>query len=535
MLGERPKDVTLAKAPKRAGVIAAGVGLAAFLCVVATLWAPGLTVDEPLDVQPGREYVRLLGRTGWSFFTPEVIDRTYFDNKEHPPLGRWLLGLSSRVVEPIEVLLRGRDPVGIYVRSGRLAPAAAFGVLVGLIAWEVRRWGVAAMAGAGLGLLLMPRVFAHAHLGALDTFVALFWTWALLAARRAVETRRPVRAMAAAGLIWGLALLTKIHAWLLIPLVASWVMTRLPWRCALAALSVWLLVGWGLFFAAWPWLWIDPAGRLAAYLRTGTDRTPIFVQYFGQVLRDVDVPWHYPWVYFAVTVPLGLQVLGVVGALAAAFAKPRSRAWLLPALAVVMWLALFSTSVPVYDGERLFLPVFPLWALAIGRGAAEAWTRAGRSNWGRGALVVLFASQAYGLVTTFPFGLSYYSALVGGLPGAERHGLELTYWGDAVDDELIAAVDRAASEGQGVCLVPTLAPDQGKMATSLALATRGIVIGDQQALEASEWVLISRRSAYWPPGLVRWLESPPAAVRARQGVWLSGLWRRPERKIVGAN
>ena len=37
------------------------------------------------------------------------------------------------------------------------------------------------------------------------------------------------------------------------------------------------------------------------------------VQYFGQVYADRDVPWHYPWLYFAATVPVGLQALGAVG------------------------------------------------------------------------------------------------------------------------------------------------------------------------------------------------------------------------------
>ncbi len=47
--------------------------------------------------------------------------------------------------------------------------------------------------------------------------------------------------------------------------------------------------------------------------------------------------------------------------------------------------------------------------------------------------MALVIGQGYGVVTIHPFGLSYYNLLVGGLPGAERLGLELTYWGDAVD------------------------------------------------------------------------------------------------------
>ena len=60
------------------------------------------------------------------------------------------------------------------------------------------------------------------------------------------------------------------------------------------------------------------------------------------------------------------------------------------------------------------------------------------------ALVALLVGQGYGVVTLHPFGLSYYNLLVGGLPGAERLGLELTYWGDAVDGPLL---DRLASRG----------------------------------------------------------------------------------------
>ena len=44
-----------------------------------------------------------------------------------------------------------------------------------------------------------------------------------------------------------------------------------------------------------------------------------------------------------------------------------------------------------------------------------------------------------------PFGLSYYNELVGGLPGAERLGLELTYWNDPVDQLLLDELGREAT------------------------------------------------------------------------------------------
>ena len=195
--------------------------------------------------------------------------------------------------------------------SSRLSPAAA----------GACRAGVA----AGFALVAMPRVFAHAHLAALDTFLSLFWTVALLAGERSIRSPRLFRAMAIAGALWSLALLTKIHAWFLLPILGLWAFLRLPPRRALAAMAIWALVGISLFWLGWPWLWYDSLTRMQAYWGTGVARPTIMVQYFGQVFADRDVPWHYPWFYFAVTVPLGLQLLGGVGTRSRLEESPRRR------------------------------------------------------------------------------------------------------------------------------------------------------------------------------------------------------------------
>ena len=71
-----------------------------------------------------------------------------------------------------------------------------------------------------------------------------------------------------------------------------------------------------------------------------------------------------------------------------------------------------------------------------------------------------------------PFGLSYYNALIGGLPGAERLGLELTYWNDPVDQVLLDRLAREAHAGATAALAPTLYPGQGILTTNRALARR---------------------------------------------------------------
>ena len=503
----------------------------AALALVATLLTldhPGLTIDEPLDVRPGRAYLETLAKEGLGFFRTETIDRVFRDNAEHPPLGRWLLGIASKLGETFEVLLAGGpDPTGLYVRSGRLAPAFCFAWLVWLVARESgRRQGVVGAYASGLALMAMPRVFAHAHLGALDLMIAAFWTDAYLRAERALDSPRPIRSLAWAGLSLGLALLTKIQAWLLPPFLLLGLIGRPDRPRRLVGLTVFGLVGLAVLFAGWPWLWHDPVGRLSRYLGTGVVRVPIQVRYFGRVYPDTLVPWHFPWLHFAATVPLGLQALGIWGAVRA-WARRREDGSGLRSIGTILgFLLLFSTNVPVYDGERLYLMVFPLWALLIGGGMADLWERWTAWKPGRPLLAGFLALQFWGVVSIHPYGLSYYNLAVGGLPGAERLGLELCYWSESVDPPLLRRLVESAKSGEPCVLAPTLAPNQGRLMTSPPMLKRGLILEDQKGLPRADWLVVYRREAYFSPALAEAIRTGRfAQVQSRQGVWISGIVR----------
>ncbi|WZO99061.1 glycosyltransferase family 39 protein [Isosphaeraceae bacterium EP7] len=512
----------------RLGRTALALGLFAFLAVVFTLADPGITIDEPLDVRPGRTYVSTLLKQKAGFFQRETIDRVFADNAEHPPLGRWLLGVASTTFEPFAAAIGWTDPYAVI--PARVAPAACFGLLITLVTLATGRLrGQVGGIAAGGALLFMPRAFAHAHLGALDTFIALFWVAALLAAERGSRSSKPTRAMAFAGLVLGLALLTKIHAWFLPPIVLGLLLVRFPWRHAVGAFGGWLVVGLGTFLLGWPWLWHDTLTRLGRYLGTGTERLSLQVQYFGQFYADRDVPWHYPWVYFAITVPVGLHLLGVLGAIEVVRGRRKSEG--LPWLALAgigLFLGLFSTRIPVYDGERLFLLVFPLWAILIGIGGAWAWGRTSR-RWAHGLMAAAFLAQGYGVVALHPFGLSYYNALVGGLPGAQRLGLELTYWGDAVDRVLLDRLAAEAKPGDLAALAPTLHHIQGVASLTPALVRNQVTIVDQSRAAQADWLILYRRDAYLNPEWRALLNGPPpvglVAERSKQGVVLSRVLR----------
>lgn len=441
------------------------------------LEGPGLTIDEIFNVDVGARIAdRVL--TG---DVPGVI-RAGRTLPDHPPLGRLWLGLFHEAV--LLISPPRAEHAALVVAAARLGSAIAFGILVWLIGFSTARWfGTLAGWGASAALVLMPRVFGHAHLAALETVLNLTYALAIVTVAHKWSDDKPPtwRTAAVCGVWLGLALLTKIQA-IFIPIpIAVWALIN--WRHkAILPLVVWALVGLVIFLCGWPWLWLDPLGNTLKYLGHASDRASIQVWYFGQAFADRNVPWHYPWVLFATTVPIGLHALGVWGILARRpqARRPREdkvlaepirpsapapsepptptpnpgesspvRAGVLPPsiptprisvkcllLASILFpLIMFSVpGVAVYDGERLFLVVFPLWAIFIGRGCAALWQFLNERLPVSSAAFVLgifLVIQGMGLWQFAPCWLSYYN-----FGGASKLGLQPTYWGDSVTREL---------------------------------------------------------------------------------------------------
>ncbi len=389
------REVVAALSHARLASIAATV---AGLAVLLTLRDPGLTVDEPLDVRPGRTYVATLQASGWRFFQPGVVERVFRDNAEHPPLGRWLLGLASTLGESFQIMFLGPDPTGLYVLSGRLAPALVFALLVGVVvADSSRRWGHASGIAAGWSLLVMPRVFAHAHLAALDTFLSIFWTLGLLAGARATAPAASTRLDHRGGRT----------------LVAR-PADKDPRLVALTDPG-----GLGIHEVAVAKSGQDPAGlepdRCGAVPRGLALALVRHLDTLDIVLGNVDAACHDPGRVLrpdpggsrsTLALPVGLfcghradrssvarSSAGSprAGGIAAWITSPGC--WPRP---ILLFLGLFSTRVPVYDGERLFLHVFPAWAMLIGLGFGRLWQRLGKLRAARYALALLLVAQCYG-------------------------------------------------------------------------------------------------------------------------------------------
>jgi len=327
--------------------------------------------------------------------------------------------------------------------------------------------------------------------------------------------------------------LTKIQAILLPIPVALWACLALR-RRALGFVPVWGLVGVIVLFLGWPFLWSDPVAHFQQYLGRTTNRSAILVWYGGEAIADRDVPWHYPWILWGTTVPLGLHLLGAAGVWQSL--RPCSeRLWaLLPLACLVFPLVLFTIpGIAVYDGERLFSVSYSLWGVFVGVGSdgLRRWLALRvSSRLAAGSVAVLLAAQSYGLMAMAPCWLSYYNVTVGGLKGAERLGLPVSYWGDGVTRELLETTAAAAPRGAKIACAPVLHERQWNEVLGQCPALRErevqfVPLGSPAAAGCDLLLMFSRRE-YLPPEY-RGTIDPQRVVASivREGVVLAVLVR----------
>jgi hypothetical protein len=207
-----------------------------------------------------------------------------------------------------------------------------------------------------------------------------------------------------------------------------------------------LLIGPVVFWLGWPWMWVDIIPHVREYFAFHFGHAAYNVWYLGRLWQYA--PWHYPFVMTAVTAPVLVVVLGVVG-IVRTFQRRLSdadRVLLLLGLIVTLVPSALPGS-PKYNGVRLFLPAFPFLAALAGGGyawveralmqllKAEAQQKRRLSALAAAALgALLLYPGANGVIRTHPYQLAYYNEVVGGTAGATRRGFETIYWGQVFED-----------------------------------------------------------------------------------------------------
>lgn len=397
----------------------------------------------------------------------ELVDAYWSVNREHPPLAKAMFALGHLLDRALGLFPR---PSMGYRFFGALCGGLLLCALY-LIGTQV--YGAFAGLMAALFFALLPRVFYHAQLNCFDVPITLMVLATTYAYYRSLTSRRWAVGV---GLLFGLALLTKHNAWLLPGIFGihfAWVQLR-EWKHRRSGghprVNRWpywllsmLLLGPALLVVGWPWLWFDTGPRLLEYARFHLQHVHYNMAYFGVNYFRPPLPWSYPFVMTAFTVPvttLALSLLGAArwmpGALATALfgppTSPTSAGRLTAAargtdpgqagvlffgglLAPLVVIAMPST--PIFGGTKHWLTAYPFLALFAGLGAsqlrtalADAFSRPPMPTAMSGALAgLLLLPAAIETRHSHPFGLSHYGVLAGGVQGAADRGMNRQFWG----------------------------------------------------------------------------------------------------------
>jgi hypothetical protein len=198
----------------------------------------------------------------------------------------------------------------------------------------------------------------------------------------------------------------------------------------IAALVVYLLIP--------PW-WTDPVTGVTRFLQSNLNRgrsLPIYVQFLGKVYLSPEdsLPWYNTLVWTVMVTPAGFLVMAGVGFVAALkHGRSQPEGLLIAGHWAFLMILRALPHTPGHDGVRQFLPAFGVLALLGGLGARTLLDSWGR--WARPAIAAALVEGILSVAVMMPVPLSYFSPIVGGLPGAAALGMEPTYYWDALTPE----------------------------------------------------------------------------------------------------
>jgi 4-amino-4-deoxy-L-arabinose transferase-like glycosyltransferase len=404
--------------------------------------------------------------------SPAVLDWFWpFAREEpdgHPPVSA-LVGLVGDLLAP------SWEPLP----RARLGPMVVFSLTCGAVfAFFQRRWGVwPALAAAG-AWMFQPQLFALAHYATYDGLLTSLWAGCTLSFAQAVEragddretfgrttggVRRPApsspsagprwRWVALLGLLLGCAMGTKLTGWFLPLPFLAWVVLYRHGR-GLAALVTGVLLAIAVLIVVMPPWWHDPVLGLGRFLQSNlsrADTTPMRTLFLGTVYETPkdSLPWYNTVVWTVMATPVGillLALIGIVRSVRCARSDPLGILFLAHWAFLMMLRALPHT--PGHDGIRQFLPSFGILALLAGLGADSLRPRLGK--WGRPLILLAIVEGGFSLALMMPVPLSYYSPIVGGLPGATRMGMEPTYYWDALQPRILDWLNSHTATSQKV-------------------------------------------------------------------------------------
>lgn len=455
-------------------IISLFIGVTCFLLLLFTLKDYGINWDTINHLPRGQAYLNyfLTGNKDYSnlkkyisiFQDPSVLypqssGRSYYqiedfafkyfvnnDGYGHPPLSDILSsGFNIVFFQKLKII----DDIDSYHLYGVVLAS----VLVGLIFyWVSKEYGKVAGLIASLTLLFYPLFFSEAHFNTeKDIPETAYWTFFIFAFWKGI-TEKKLKWILISGIMFGLALGTKFNIlfvpFVLVPWLLSYLYNKREKLLSSSNLKIYLtglvalVIGFGIFFLSWPFLWSDPIGRLSTvihfYKDIGTATgapDPRFVAPFGTNL--------YPIVYIASTTPfivLSFAILGFIF-LIKNFKKDKkglailSFLWFIIPIARVTW-----HGANIYGGIRQIMEYLPGLSIIAGIGGSYLINKLTKNNIFRWIYMIFITMiLVIPILLTHPNENVYSNFLIGGLAGAKEKNMP--FWGNTFGSPYRLALD----------------------------------------------------------------------------------------------
>ncbi len=529
-----------------------GATLCIAYVVLLSATAPDLAMsrDESFYVHAAKDYAAWISQLitdPHSALERESIDRAWAYNWEHPAWMKLSFALSWLAQKHLALF-----------PSESLAFRFPGMLTAGLLLWLIYGWGASVMPRIGalfaaLAFALMPRVFYHSHLACFDVPIAFFITLTAYTYWRALADRRWLPLL---GFAFGLALATKHNSWMLPAIFLIhfiWIRRnearaeRLE-RSSGAWLAWMLAIGPLVLIGSWPWLWHDTWSRLIAYARFHLHHVHYTYEYLGINYFQPPFPVSVPFVMTLFTVPLTVLALSLIGAwyqreelrlpwrTRPGDTTDRKTAvlWLGCMLAPLLAIALPSS--PIFGGTKHWITAYPYLALFAGEGLVvviQGLELSTARRWPSLAIAALYlAPGAVETAHSHPFGLSHYTPIAGGVPGAADLGMNRQFWGFTTGS-LAKWIVRRLPEGGSVWICDTTAGSWAMMQRDGMIPPN---IRAVSSMSAADLVLVHHEPHFAEVDYQAWVvygTVQPVFVLRYDGVPIISVYENPARTITG--
>jgi 4-amino-4-deoxy-L-arabinose transferase-like glycosyltransferase len=389
----------------------------------------GITWDEPIYLQSGHQIISFFHNRD---FSDAALVR-HFDASQwrdvHPALAKELGAFT--------LALTGGFQKELYAyRTGNiLLGAIAAGLMFLFLSTEFQSARIGVLTA--LVCIMMPRVLGQMQLGETDSTLYSLSFPAVVSGYYSA-TRGSIKWALLCGILCGLCVAAR-YPGVVVPL-SIFVWSFAYHRDKKGSYNLFLIpiLTPIVFIIANPSFWHDPLVRSFLYLSVSSARhatTPVLGFMFDFFDRT---PWYY---LVLIAVGIGFVIRQ----------HPKNDLAGLFAILVVMPIALVLMPGNVaYDGVRLFLLSF------LYLGLFSVWAFVRFQRWIRQSLIyaVLVLALLAPAVLSHPFELEYYGPQIGGLWGAAKLRLELTYWWDAANGQFSEQANRILPASARVSMFP---------------------------------------------------------------------------------